>query len=122
MSRTRNTNITLVGVTSKETVGVPKATQVLAVMVLAVFFVVPAALAATRPPVQPAQTKQAVHALMLRGQALNRIYHLGAYANQSSSSRPKVKANTALTPTAIKITANPTGGSKNKVQQVFSIH
>ena len=158
MSRTRNANITLVGVTSEETVSVRKATQVLAVMVLAVLFVVPAAFAATRPPVQPAQSKQAVHALMLRGQALNRIYHLdhsarpspakasptqskqaahalmlrgqalnriyhlGAYANQSSSSRTKVKANTALTPTAVKIAANPTGGSKNKVQQVFSIH
>ena len=70
----------------------------------------------------PAQSKQAVHALMLRGRALNRIYHLGANANQSSSSRAKVKANTALTPTAVKIAANPTGGSKNKVQQVFSIH
>jgi hypothetical protein len=122
MSRTRNANITLVGVTSEETVGVRNVTQVLAVMVLAVLFVVPAALAATRPPVQPAQSKQAVHALMLRGQALNRIYHLGAYANPSSFSRAKVKANTALTPTAIKITANPTGGSRNKVQQVFSIH
>ena len=122
MSRTRNANITLVGVTSEETVSVRKATQVLAVMVLAVLFVVPAAFAATRPPVQPAQSKQAVHALMLRGQAVNRIYHLGAYANQSSSSRTKVKANTALTPTAVKIAANPTGGSKNKVQQVFSIH
>jgi hypothetical protein len=153
MSRTRNTHITFVGVASEETVGVRKATQVLAVMVLVVLFVVPVASAATRPPVQPAQSKQAVHAvmlrgqalnriyhlghsgrpspaqskqavhaLMLRGQALNRIYHLGAYANLWSFSPAKVKARTALKPTAIKIASNPTGGSKNKVQQVFSIH
>ena len=59
----------------------------------------------------------AVHALVLRGQALNRFYHLGSYARTSPA---KVKASTK--PTAVKIAANPTGGSANKVQQVFSIH
>ena len=66
-----------------------------------------------------AQSKQAIHALVLRGQALGPFYHLGRYAYRSTS---KVKTSTALKPTAIKIAANPTGGSTNKVQQLFSIH
>ncbi len=122
MSRIRNANTALVGVTPEDPVGVRKATQVLAVAVLAVLFAVPVASAATAPPVQSLQTKQAFHALMLRGRALNRIYHLGAYARTSTHSPAKVKASSVLKPTAVKIAANPTGGSQNKVQQVFSIH
>ena len=125
----------------------------LAVAVLAALFAIPVASAVeTTLPWQPVQTKPAVHALVLRGQALNRIYHLGPYARTSSAkveagqavhalmlrgqalnriyhlgsyartSPAKVKASTVLKPTAVKIAANPTGGSMNKVQQVFSIH
>ena len=56
--------------------------------------------------------------------ALNRIYHLGSFAHTSALSPAKVKAKTStvLKPTAVKIAANPTGGSANKVQQLFSIH
>ena len=119
MSGTRNANITLEGVTSEDTVGARKAAQVLAVAVLAALFAIPVASAVeTTQPWQPVQTKQAVHALRLRGEALNRFYHLGSYARTSPA---KVKAST-LRPTAVKIAANPTGGSMNKVQQVFSIH
>jgi hypothetical protein len=60
------------------------ATQVLAIAVLAALFAVPLASAATRPPVQSAQVKQAIHALVVRGEALNRIYHLGPYAHPST--------------------------------------
>ena len=120
MSGTQNTNTTLVGVTSEQTVGVPKAARVLAATVLAALFAIPVASAVeSTQPWQPVQTNPAVHALMLRGQALNRIYHLGSYAH---TSRARVNARTALKPTAVKIAANPTGGSMNKVQQVFSIH
>jgi hypothetical protein len=120
MSGTQNTNTTLVEVTSEDTVGVRKATQVLAVAVLAALFAVPVASAVeTTLPWQPVPTKQAVHALVLRGRALNRIYHLGSYAHKSPA---RVKASTVLKPTAVKIAANPTGVSMNKVQQVFSIH
>ena len=91
----------------------------LAVTVLAALFAIPVASATeTTQPWQPVQTKQAVHALVFRGQALNRIYHLGPYARTS----PAKEASTVLKPTAVKIAANPTGGSMNKVQQVFSIH
>jgi hypothetical protein len=168
MSGTRNTNITLVEVTSDDSVGVRKATQVLAATIFAALFAVPVTSAAIKPPVQPAaqpsrlasttpllsnvhtpgvqsepgappapraphriyylgsfartsptkvKASPAVHALVLRGQALNRFYHLGSYARTSPA---KVKASTK--PTAVKIAANPTGGSANKVQQVFSIH
>jgi hypothetical protein len=120
MSGTRNANITLVEVTSEDTVGVRKATQVLAVALLAALFAVPAASAAIRPPGQPVQSKQAVHALVIRGEALNRTYHLGSFARTSTHST--AKASTVLRPTAVKIAANPTGGSENKVQHVFSIH
>jgi hypothetical protein len=120
MSRTRNANITLEGVTSEDTFGVRKPLQVLAVAVLAALFAVPVASAVeTTQPWQPVQTKQAVHALVLRGQALNQIYHLGSYARTSPA---RVKASTGLKPTAVKIAANPTGGSMNKVQKVFAIH
>jgi hypothetical protein len=81
MSRTRNANTTtLVGCTAEETVGVRKGTPMLAVAVLAALLTVPVASAAKAPPVQSAQTKQAIHALVLRGEALNQIYHLGVYA------------------------------------------
>ncbi len=86
MSRTRNANTILVGVTAEETVGVRKATRLLAVAVLVALLAVPFASAAKAPPVQSLQTKQAIHALMLRGQALNRIYHLGVYARTSARS------------------------------------
>ena len=100
--------------------GEPFGTLVLAVAVLAALFAIPVASAVeTTLPWQPVQTKPAVHALVLRGQALNRIYHLGSYARTSA---PKVKASTVLKPTAVTIAANPTGGSANKVQHVFSIH
>jgi hypothetical protein len=54
----------------------------------------------------------------------HRIYDLGSLARTSTLSPAKVKAKTStlLKPTAVKIAANPTGGSANKVQQVFSIH
>ena len=120
MSGTRNANITLEGVTSEDTVGRRKAALVLAVAVLAALFAIPVASAVeTTQPWQPVQTKQAVHALRLRGEALNRFYHLGPYARTSPA---KVKASTVLKPTAVKIAANPTGGSMNKLQQVFAIH
>jgi hypothetical protein len=120
MSGSQNANTTLVEVRSEETVGLRKSAQVLAVTVLAALFAIPVASAVeTTQPRQPVQTKQAVHAIVLRGQALNRFYHLGSYARTSPA---KVKANTVLKPTAVKIAANPTGGSMNKVQQVFSIH
>jgi hypothetical protein len=45
---------------------------------LAALLAVPLASAAKRPPVQSAHVKRAVHALEVRGQALDRIYHLGA--------------------------------------------
>ena len=57
----------------------------------------------------------------------HRIYDLGSLARTSTLS-PKVKAktktktSTVLKPMAVKIAANPTGGSANKVQRVFSIH
>jgi hypothetical protein len=115
---TQNANTTLVGGTSEQTVGVRKAAQVLAVAVLAALFAIPVAAATeTTQPWQPVQTKQPAHALVIRGQALNRIYHLGSYARTSPA-----KASTVLKPTAVKITANPTGGSANTVQHVFSIH
>ena len=152
MSGSQNTNTTLVEVRSSDPVGRRKAGLVLAVTVLAALFAIPVASATeTTQPWQPVQTKPAVHALVLRSQALNRIYHLGPYAHTSPAkvevsqavhalmvrgqalnriyhlgsyartSPAKVKAST-LKPTAVKIAANPTGGSMNKVQQVFSIH
>ena len=60
------------------------ATNVVAVAVLAALLAVPLASAATRPPVQSTHVKQAVHALVVRGQALDRIYHLGPYAHAST--------------------------------------
>ncbi len=122
MPRTRNANTILVEATAEETVVGRKAAQLLAVAVLVALLAVSVASAATAPPVQSVQTKQAIHALVLRGQALNRIYHLGAYARTSTLSPTKAKASTNLKPTAVKIAANPTGGSRNKLQQVFSIH
>ena len=83
MSGSQNANTTLVEVRSEETVGLRKATQVLAVTVLTALFAIPIASAAQAPPVQSVQTKQAVHALMIRGQALNRMYHLGSYTRTS---------------------------------------
>jgi hypothetical protein len=117
---TQNTNTTLTGDTSEQTIGVRKAAQLLAVAVLAALFAIPVASATeTTQPWQPVQTKQPAHALVIRSQALNRIYHLGSYARTSPA---KAKASTVLKPTAVTIAANPTGGSANKVQHVFSIH
>ena len=172
MSGTRNANITLVEVTSDDSVGARKAAHVLAVAVLAALFAVsvasaaigpaatpppsgnvhtpgvqsepgappalfamPVASAATRPAATPPPSGN-VHTPGVqsepgappapRGQALNRIYHLGSFARTSTLSPAKVKtktkASTVLKPTAVKIAANPTGGSANKVQRVFSIH
>ena len=50
MSGTRNANITLVEVTSHDSVGVGKAAQMLAVAVLAALFAIPVASAAITPP------------------------------------------------------------------------
>jgi hypothetical protein len=153
MSGSQNANTTLVEVRSEDTVGLRRAAQALAVTVLAALFAIQAASATeTTQPWQPVQTKPAVHALVLRGQALNRIYHLGPYAHTSPAkaeasqavhalmlrgqalnriyhlgpyahtSPAKVEASTVLKPTAVKIAANRTGGSMNKVQQLFSIH
>lgn len=55
-----------------------------AIAVLAALVAVPLASAAQRPPVQSAQVKQAVHALVLRGEALDRIYGLGSSAKSSA--------------------------------------
>ncbi|HEX6761896.1 MAG TPA: hypothetical protein VF094_03760 [Gaiellaceae bacterium] len=57
---------------------------VFAVAVLAALVAVPFAAATTRPPVQSVQAKQAVRALVLRGQALDRIYHLGSSASSTA--------------------------------------
>ena len=92
MAGTQNANTTLVEVTSEQTAGVRKTRQVLAVTVLAALFAIPAASAATTQPWQPVQTKQAVHALVLRGQALNRMYHLGSYAGTSAVDSPDNRA------------------------------
>jgi hypothetical protein len=54
-----------------------------AIAVLAALVAVPLAPAATAPPVQSAHVKQAVRALVLRGQALDRMYHLGTTAGSS---------------------------------------
>ena len=88
MSGTQNPNTTLVEVRSEETVGLRKAAQVLAVTVLAALLAIPIASAAKAPPAQSAQTKQAVHALVLRGLALNRLYHLGSYARTPAVDSP----------------------------------
>jgi hypothetical protein len=144
MSRTRNANSILVGNTSEETVGARKATQVLAATIFAALFAVPVAAALIRPPVQPAAPPSRlastaplpsnVHTPGVQSEpgappaprAPHRIYLLGSFAHTSTLSPAKVKAktkaSTLLKPTAVKIAANPTGGSANKVQQVFSIH
>ena len=83
MSGTQNANTTLVEVRSEDAVGLRKAAQVLAVTVLTALFAIPIASAAKAPPAPSVQTKQAVHALMIRGHALNRMYHLGSYARTS---------------------------------------
>ena len=71
MSGTQNTNTTLTGDTSEQTIGVRKAAQLLAVAVLAALFAIPVASATeTTQPWQPVQTKQPAHALVIRGQAL----------------------------------------------------
>jgi hypothetical protein len=152
MSGSQNPNTTVVEIRSEDAVGLRKAALVLAAGVLAALFAIPVASATeTTQPWQPVQNKQAVHALVIRGQALNRIYHLGPYARTSPAkvtasqavhalmlrgqalnriyhlgsyartSPARVKS-TAVKPKAVKIAANPTGGSMNKVQQVFSIH
>ena len=144
MSGTRNANITFVEVTSDDSVGVRKAAQVLAVAVLAALFAVPVASAAIRPPVQPAAPPSPlvatpplpsnVHTPGVQSEpgappaprGPHRIYQLGSFARTSTLSHSKAKTKTktsaVLKPTAVKIAANPTGGSANKVQQVFSIH
>ena len=163
MSGTRNVNITLVEVTSDDSVGARKTAQVLAVAVLAALFAVPVASAATPPPpgnvhtpgvqsepgappaprvapvasaaIRPAATQPLpsnVHTPGVQSEpgappaprVAHRIYQLGSFARTSTLSPAKVKTKTsaALKPTAVKIAANPTGGSANKVQQVFSIH
>jgi hypothetical protein len=63
--------------------------------------VVPAAQAATRGGGDPAQSSQAAspaaRAAMLRGEALNRRYHLGAYRLAGNSSRPSAAELRAMT-------------------------
>jgi hypothetical protein len=142
MSRTRNANSILVGNTSEETVGARKAAQVLAATIFAALFAVPVASALIRPPEQQAaplsrlastaQLPSNVHTPGVQSEpgappaprAAHRIYLLGSFARTSTLSPAKVKAKTStlLKPTAVKIAANQTGGSMNKVQQVFSIH
>jgi hypothetical protein len=143
MSRTRNANSILVGNTSEETVGARKAAQVLAATIFAALFAVPVASAVettlpwqpTAPPSPFAATPQLpsnVHTPGVQSEpgappaprAPHRIYDLGSFARPSTLSSAKVKAKTStlLKPTAVKIAANPTGGSANRVQQVFSIH
>lgn len=127
MSRTRNANSILVGNTSEETVGARKATQVLAATIFAALFAVPVASAAATPPL-PGNVHtpgvQSEPGAPPAPRAAHRIYFLGSVARTSTLSPAKVKAKTStlLKPTAVKIAANPTGGSANKVQQVFSIH
>lgn len=137
MSGTRNANSILVGNTSG-TVGARKAAQVLAATIFAALFAVPVASAfettlpwpQAAPPSRLASTAPLpsnVHTPGVQSEpgappaprAAHRIYYLGSYARTSPA---RVKASTALKPTAVKIAANPTGGSANKVQQVFSIH
>ena len=60
------------------------ATHGVAIAALAALLAAPLASAATRPPVQRTQVKQAIHALVVRGQALDRSYHLGPYAHPST--------------------------------------
>ena len=143
MSRTRNANSILVGDTSEETVGARRATQVLAATIFAALFAVPVASAVettlpwspAAPPSRLAATAPLpsnVHTPGVQSEpgappaprAAHRIYFLGSVARTSTLSPAKVKARTStlLKPTAVKIAANPTGGSANKVQQVFSIH
>ena len=166
MSGTRNANITLVEVTSHDSVGLRKAAQVLAVAVLSALFAVPVASAAITPPlpgnvhtpgvqsepgapsaprvapvtsaaIRPAATALLpgnVHTPGVQSEpgappaprVAHRIYDLGSLARTSTLSPAKVKAKTktssVLKPMAVKIAANPTGGSANKVQRVFSIH
>jgi hypothetical protein len=166
MSGTRNANITLVEVTSHDSVDVRKAAQVLAVAVFSALFAVPVGSAAIRPPlpdnvhtpgvqsepgappaprvapvisaaIRPAATlalQGNVHAPGVQSEpgappaprVAHRIYYLGSFARTSTLSpaklKAKTKASTVLKPRAVKIAANPTGGSANKVQQVFSIH
>jgi hypothetical protein len=97
------------------------ATQIVAVALLAALFAVPVASAMISPPEQanPAvhalllrgqaldriyqlksnagSNRQAIRALEIRGEALNRLYHLGAYATteQASISRPNSFGTTA---------------------------
>ena len=143
MSRTRNANSILVGNTSEETVGARKVAQVLAATIFAALFAVPVASALeTTPPEQQAAPPSRlastaplpsnVHTPGVQSEpgappaprAAHRIYLLGSVARTSTLSPAKVKAKTStlLKPTAVKIAANPTGGSANKVQHVFSIH
>lgn len=145
MSRTRNANSILVGNTSEETVGARKAAQVLAATIFAALFAVPVASAfettlpwpQAAPPSRLASTAPLLSNVHTPGvqsepgappapRAAHRIYYLGSSARTSTHSPAKVKAKTStstlLKPTAVRIAANPTGGSANKVQHVFSIH
>ena len=114
MSGSQNANTTLVEVRSEDTVGLRKAAQVLAVAVLAALF----AIRSPRPWKRRSRGSRCRRQSRLcsalagaRWQALNRFYHLGSYARTSPA---KAKASTVLKPTAVKIAANPTGGSMNK--------
>ena len=146
MSRTRNANSILVENTSEETVGARKAAQVLAATIFAALFAVPVASAfettlpwpQAAPPsrlfVNSAAAEQRPHTgrpvrepgAPPAPRAAHRIYYLGSSARTSALSPARVKAKTStstlLKPTAVKIAANPTGGSANKAQYVFSIH
>ncbi len=92
----------------------------------------PSRLASTPPPLSNIHTPgvQSEPGAPPAPRAAHRIYSLGSFARTSTLSPAKVKAktntktktSTLLKPTAVKIAANPTGGSANKVQQVFSIH
>ncbi len=130
MSGTRNANITLVEVTSHDSVGVRKAAQMLAVAVLSALFAVPVASAAVGP-LLPGNVHtpgvQSEPGAPPAPRVGHRIYDLGSLARTSTLSptvkaKTKTKASTVLKPMAVKIAANPTGGSANKVQRVFSIH
>jgi len=53
------------------------------VLVVVALLTAPLAGAANGAPTDSGSSKQAIRALMLRGQALNQTYHLGAYAGPS---------------------------------------
>ena len=58
------------------------------VLVVVALLTAPLAGAANGSSTASGPSKQELHALALRGEALNRTYHLGAYAGRTGSSSP----------------------------------